>query len=89
MRVLYGTARRRDLELLNLRPGEKVLIPGVGTGLDLPLIPAGIRVSGIDLSPVMPEKAGAKSRDLCIGGLGAFIALGILFAGIARGIRRP
>ncbi|MDP2842560.1 MAG: methyltransferase domain-containing protein [Acetobacterium sp.] len=64
MRPVYGAARRRAIELLNLQAGEKVLIPGVGTGLDLPIIPPGVQVTGIDLTPAMLEKARAKSIDL-------------------------
>ena len=63
MRPVYGAARRRAIELLNLQVGEKVLIPGVGTGLDLPLLPTGVQVTGIDLTPAMLAKARAKSND--------------------------
>jgi phosphatidylethanolamine/phosphatidyl-N-methylethanolamine N-methyltransferase len=52
-----GTARRQALELLNLRAGERVLLSGVGTGLDLPQLPAGVKAVGIDLSPAMLHKA--------------------------------
>jgi ubiquinone/menaquinone biosynthesis C-methylase UbiE len=64
MRPVYGAARQRAIELMNLQAGEKVLIPSVGTGLDLPLIPLGVQVTGIDLSPAMLEKAHTKSIDL-------------------------
>ncbi|MEN6580209.1 MAG: methyltransferase domain-containing protein [Anaerolineaceae bacterium] len=64
MRPVYGAARRRAIELLDLQAGEKVLIPGVGTGLDLPLIPQSIQVTGIDLTPAMLEKARSKAKDL-------------------------
>ncbi|HSD85572.1 MAG TPA: methyltransferase domain-containing protein [Anaerolineae bacterium] len=57
-----GQARRHALELLNLRANESVLLVGVGTGLDLPHIPAGIRVTGIDLSPDMLRKAHDKAN---------------------------
>jgi phosphatidylethanolamine/phosphatidyl-N-methylethanolamine N-methyltransferase len=52
-----GTARRQALELLNLRAGERVLLSGVGTGLDLPQLTAGVKAVGIDLSPAMLHKA--------------------------------
>ena len=64
MRPVYGAARRRAIELINLQVGEKVLIPGVGTGLDLPLLPTGAQVTGIDLTPAMLAKARAKSNDM-------------------------
>jgi ubiquinone/menaquinone biosynthesis C-methylase UbiE len=66
MRPVYGAARRRAIELVNLQAGEKVLVSGVGTGLDLPLIPPGVQVTGIDLTRAMLEKARAKSIELCM-----------------------
>jgi phosphatidylethanolamine/phosphatidyl-N-methylethanolamine N-methyltransferase len=66
MRPVYGRARRRAIELLNLQAGEKVLIPGIGTGLDLPFIPPGVQLTGIDLSPAMLGKARAKAAGRSI-----------------------
>jgi phosphatidylethanolamine/phosphatidyl-N-methylethanolamine N-methyltransferase len=59
-RFFVSKARRRSLEILALRAGERVLIPGVGTGADLPLLPAGVRALGIDLSPEMLAQARRK-----------------------------
>jgi len=50
---LFQRRRRRSLEALNLQPGERVLIVGAGTGLDLPLIGRGPVITAIDLTPVM------------------------------------
>ena len=55
--------RKRALEMLGLKPGEHVLIVGVGTGADLPWLPAGIEAIGIDLSPDMLAKAQNKLSD--------------------------
>ncbi len=60
MRPFYGGARRRAISRLALQPGEEVIIPGVGTGLDLPLLPPGVRITALDLSPAMLDKARAK-----------------------------
>jgi ubiquinone/menaquinone biosynthesis C-methylase UbiE len=50
-------ARRRSLEALDeLAPGE-VLVAGIGTGLDLPHLPARHRYVGIDLTAAMLRKA--------------------------------
>lgn len=57
-----GKARQQALELLNLRTSESVLLLGVGTGLDLPHIPAGVKVTGVDLSLAMLHKAQAKAN---------------------------
>ena len=40
-----------------VRPGDRVLEVGVGTGLSLALYPAGVRVTGIDVSREMLDKA--------------------------------
>ena len=60
---LMRKARRRSVELLALRAGERVLLPGIGTGLDLPYIPAGVRITGTDTSPEMLSIAREKARD--------------------------
>jgi phosphatidylethanolamine/phosphatidyl-N-methylethanolamine N-methyltransferase len=62
---IFMPGRKRAMDLLNLQAGERVLIVGVGTGADLPLLPAGVDVTGIDLSPEMLAKARLKrTRDL-------------------------
>ena len=49
--------RKAVLEALECRPGERVLEVGVGTGLSLPLYPPFVRVTGVDVSREMLEKA--------------------------------
>src|SRR5512143_3981638 len=61
---LFKPGRRRAIQLLDLKPGEQVLIPGVGTGADLPLLTAGVEATGIDLTPEMLAKARLK-LDQC------------------------
>lgn len=58
--VFYTGARQRTVHLLNMLPGECLLISGVGTGLDLPYIPAGVKVTGVDLSMEMLQQAARK-----------------------------
>ena len=41
-------------------PGGEILVIGVGTGLELPLLPANVRVTGIDISPPMLRAAEAR-----------------------------
>src|SRR5512143_3914664 len=56
-----GKARRYAIELLDLQRGERVLLAGVGTGLDLPHLHVRVKASGIDLSPAMLRKAQEKA----------------------------
>ncbi len=55
--AFFLPGRRRAMEVAGLRAGEKVLLVGVGTGADLPLIPVGVDAVGIDLSPDMLARA--------------------------------
>jgi ubiquinone/menaquinone biosynthesis C-methylase UbiE len=55
--------RRRDsLALLDLRPGERILVVGAGTGADLPHVPEGCVVLATDLTPAMIERARPRVR---------------------------
>jgi phosphatidylethanolamine/phosphatidyl-N-methylethanolamine N-methyltransferase len=49
--------RKAVLQALRLRPGERVLEVGVGTGLSLPLYPRDVAITGIDVSHEMLVKA--------------------------------
>ena len=49
--------RKAVLQALRLRPGERVLEVGVGTGLSLPLYPRDVSITGIDVSSEMLDKA--------------------------------
>jgi phosphatidylethanolamine/phosphatidyl-N-methylethanolamine N-methyltransferase len=49
--------RKAVLDALNLKPGERVLEVGVGTGLSLQLYPRDVRITGIDVSREMLDKA--------------------------------
>lgn len=49
--------RKALLKALACKPGERVLEVGVGTGLALPMYPPEVRVTGIDVSREMLERA--------------------------------
>ena len=44
-------------ERMDIRPGDRVLEVGIGTGINVSLYPRTCHVTGIDLSPAMLEKA--------------------------------
>jgi ubiquinone/menaquinone biosynthesis C-methylase UbiE len=53
VKPLFGRKRRRSIELLELKAGERVLLVGAGTGLDLEFLPAGPAIVATDLTPAM------------------------------------
>ncbi len=56
--------RRRSLALAELRTDERVAILGVGSGLDLPLLPDGVQATGVDLSPAMLHRARQRAQTV-------------------------
>jgi phosphatidylethanolamine/phosphatidyl-N-methylethanolamine N-methyltransferase len=61
---LFYPGRRSALALVNDRPHQRVLEVGVGTGLSLPHFRCDARVTGIDVSPEMLEKARRRAQRL-------------------------
>lgn len=57
-------ARDRALASLNLPPEGRLLIAGVGSGLDLPHLPSGVRGMGLDLSDGMLRRARKRRAGL-------------------------
>ncbi len=57
---LFLSGRKRALDILQLQPGERVLLVGVGTGADLPLLPQGVQGVGVDLNAAMLARAHQK-----------------------------
>lgn len=58
----FGRQRRRSLAVLDLQPGERVLLVGAGTGADLPLIPREVAVLATDLTPAMLARAQPRAH---------------------------
>jgi phosphatidylethanolamine/phosphatidyl-N-methylethanolamine N-methyltransferase len=58
----FHAERRRSIGLLALRPGERLVIIGCGTGADLPFVPPGVEVLATDLTPAMLRQARAHAR---------------------------
>ncbi|HEX6210480.1 MAG TPA: methyltransferase domain-containing protein [Methylomirabilota bacterium] len=51
--VGFEAARRRSIALLGLTGGDRVLVVGAGTGLDLLYVPDGVETVAVDLTPAM------------------------------------
>ncbi len=58
-----GAMRRASLARLDPAPGRRVLLAGVGTGLDLPLLPPGPLYLGVDLTPAMLARARRRAAE--------------------------
>jgi phosphatidylethanolamine/phosphatidyl-N-methylethanolamine N-methyltransferase len=52
------------VQTMGLAAGQRVLEVGVGTGLNLPLYPPGVKVVGVDVSGPMLAKAHRRAREL-------------------------
>ncbi len=64
LRGATDAARRRSLSTLHGSAGRDVLLLGVGTGLDLPHLPAGHRYVGLDLTTEMLARALPRAAPL-------------------------
>lgn len=49
----FNTARRLSIDRLQLAPGDRVLIVGAGTGLDLDFLPPNVCATAIDVTAAM------------------------------------
>lgn len=58
--------RKRIVQGMDCRPGDRILEVGVGTGLSLPLYPDNVKVTGIDVSREMLERARERVRRRCL-----------------------
>jgi len=61
---IFITSRKRSIELLQIKPGDKVLLLGVGTGLDFDFLPKNCEITAVDVSPAMLKKAKQKANNL-------------------------
>jgi len=63
---IFAPGRQAAIQHLDLAPGERILEVGIGTGLNLPLYPAACRLTGIDLSQEMLDKAVERAQKLAM-----------------------
>src|SRR6185503_3818635 len=67
--------RKAVVQALQLRSGEHVLEVGVGTGLSLPLYPRDVKITGIDVSREMLEKARRRVARRHLGNVEALLEM--------------
>lgn len=64
----FDAARRLSIDRLRLAPGERVLIVGAGTGLDLDFLPTNVHVTAVDVTPAMlkqlTQRAASAARPV-------------------------
>jgi len=58
--------RKRAIERLDPQRGERILLLGSGTGMDLEYVPQGVDVTAIDVTPAMVRRTEARGDSLGI-----------------------
>ena len=66
---IFSGQRKVAISALRLQAGQRVLLVGCGTGLDLDFIPAGVAVTGLDLTPGMVRGAEERAHRRGLGGV--------------------
>ncbi len=61
--------RIQAIQRMGIKPGDRILEVGVGTGINLALYPSGCAITGIDLSGPMLEKARERAAKKGVGGV--------------------
>jgi ubiquinone/menaquinone biosynthesis C-methylase UbiE len=57
-------SRKKSIELLGVKPNDKILIIGAGTGLDLEFLPTDCEITAIDYTPAMVERMIKRNKTL-------------------------
>jgi ubiquinone/menaquinone biosynthesis C-methylase UbiE len=60
----FATYRQRSIQLLDIQEGQKVLLIGAGTGLDLPYINSQANITATDITPSMISSLQERAAKL-------------------------
>ena len=60
----FDSARRQSIRRLGLQAGDRVLLVGAGTGLDLPHVPRGVAIVAVDVTPAMLTRLRSRAARL-------------------------
>jgi ubiquinone/menaquinone biosynthesis C-methylase UbiE len=61
---IFKASRKKSIDALNIKAGDKVLIVGAGTGLDLEFLPDGCEIIATDLTPSMVAEIEKRNLKL-------------------------
>jgi ubiquinone/menaquinone biosynthesis C-methylase UbiE len=61
---IFANSRKRSIDSLEVKNGDKVLIVGAGTGLDLEFLPGNCDITATDLTPSMVERIKKRNQTL-------------------------
>ena len=60
----FDRSRKRSIDSLQAGSGDKILIIGAGTGLDLEFLPGDCEITATDLTPTMVERIKKRNQKL-------------------------
>ncbi len=61
---VFRDSRKRSIESLGITAGERVLIIGAGTGLDLEFLPKDCQITATDITPSMVQRIKSRNKEL-------------------------
>ena len=61
---IFDKSRKKSIDSAEIKPGDKVLIIGAGTGLDLDFLPVNCEITATDLTPSMIERTKKRNKTL-------------------------